>query len=64
MHKNIGKKDRWIRFGIGVLILVYAYWKMSWIALIGAVFCFFEALFSWCVFYQIIGKSSCPLHKK
>ena len=58
--KNIGKKDRLIRLGIAILLLGYAYWKSSWIALGGAVFVFLEAAMSWCIFYQLIGKNSCP----
>ena len=64
IKKNIESPGRWLRCGIGVLLLVYAYWKMSWLALAGAAFTFFESYMSWCVVYQILGKSSCPLKKK
>jgi Protein of unknown function (DUF2892) len=39
-------------------------WTMSWIALIAGLFTLFEALMSWCVLYQILGKSECPVKKK
>ena len=42
---------------------VYAYWSGSWIALAAAIFTGFEALFSWCVVYQLLGKNSCPIHR-
>ncbi len=64
LKKNIGARDRWIRFALAVLLLVFAYWKMSWIALVASLFVFFESLMSWCVVYQLLGKSSCPIKKK
>lgn len=62
--KNINTWGRWFRGAIGILLLAYAYWKMSWIALIFGVFTIFEACMSWCVLYHILGKSSCPIKKK
>jgi hypothetical protein len=62
--KNINTQGRVIRFCIGILLLIYAYLEMSWIALGFALFTFFESLMSWCVFYQLIGKNSCPVKKR
>lgn len=64
LPKNIDSTGRLIRFVIGILLLLFAYWKMSWIALILALFVLFESLMSWCVVYQILGKNSCPIKKK
>lgn len=64
MKKNIGTKDRLIRLGISLILFALAYWKDSWILLFFALFTLFEALMSWCVLYQILGKSSCPIKKK
>lgn len=64
LKKNIGTTDRWIRFALAVLLLFYAYWQMSWIALVCSLFVFFESLMSWCVLYQILGKNSCPVKRK
>jgi hypothetical protein len=61
MRKNIGTVDRLIRLGVAVALFVYAYKKMSWLAFFGGVFVFCEALFSWCILYQLLGKNSCPL---
>jgi len=61
MHKNIGTTDRLIRLAIAIALLIYAWWAGSWIALAFSLFTFYEALASWCVFYQLIGKSSCPI---
>ncbi|MBS0603546.1 MAG: DUF2892 domain-containing protein [Verrucomicrobia bacterium] len=64
LPKNIDASGRWIRGSIGILLLTYAYAKMSWIALIFGLFTLFEAAFSWCIVYHILGKSSCPIKKK
>ena len=61
MKKNMGKKDKTIRLIIAVALLAYAAWQGSWLALIGAAFVFFEYFMSWCVFYALIGKNSCPM---
>ncbi|MBA3958397.1 MAG: DUF2892 domain-containing protein [Parachlamydiaceae bacterium] len=61
MKKNIGLTDRLLRLGVAVLLLGMAWWWSSWILLLFSLFTFFEALASWCVIYQIIGKNSCPL---
>jgi hypothetical protein len=65
--KNIGLTDRLIRVGIGLVLMILAFFSSGWLALIfslSALFCFFEGMMSWCLFYQLIGKSSCPLNKK
>jgi hypothetical protein len=64
LPKNIDNTGRWIRCAIGILLLGFAYWKMSWILLILALFVLFESLMSWCVVYHILGKNSCPIKKK
>jgi hypothetical protein len=60
MKKNIGTPDRLIRLVIALALLGLAYWRGSWILLLASLFVFFEVYFSWCLFYQIIGKNSCP----
>ncbi len=64
MKKNIDTTGRIIRGTIGISLLGIAYWKMSWIVLLAGAFTLFEALMSWCIFYQMIGKSSCPRSKR
>lgn len=64
MKKNIGTKDRLLRAGFGVILLVLAWWLdnwVSWIVLLAALFTFYEAIASWCVVYHFLGKSSCPI---
>jgi hypothetical protein len=60
MKKNIGKPDRILRLIVGLILLALAYWNMSWILLLAGIFTLFEALMSWCILYQILGKNSCP----
>ncbi len=64
MSKNIGTKDRLIRLSIAIFLFIFAWWQSSWIALLFALFTLYEALASWCVFYQLIGKNSCPINHK
>jgi Protein of unknown function (DUF2892) len=61
MKKNIGTSDRLVRLALGMALLLFAWWQSSWIALGVALFTFYEALAGWCILYQLLGKSSCPL---
>jgi hypothetical protein len=63
LTKNLNTSGRLLRLAIAILFLAYAYWNGSWIALAASLFTAFEALFSWCVLYQLLGKNSCPIHK-
>ncbi|MEI8366698.1 MAG: DUF2892 domain-containing protein [Parachlamydiaceae bacterium] len=63
MKKNIGVTDRLIRLVIAVALLLFAVWQSSWIALLFSLFTFYEALASWCIFYQLIGRNSCPINQ-
>jgi hypothetical protein len=62
--KNIDTAGRVLRLVVGLALLVYAYLYMSWIALILGLFTLFESAMSWCIMYQLLGKSSCPIKKK
>lgn len=64
MQKNIGPADRVIRALIGLFFLMGAWVYSSWILLAVALFCFYEAIASWCLMYQLMGKSSCPIDKE
>jgi Protein of unknown function (DUF2892) len=64
MKKNIGTTDRLIRFIIALALFAYAWWEKSWIAFGLGLFTLYEAMASWCILYQILGKNSCPLDKK
>ena len=64
LQKNIGCYDRLIRLTIAIGLLVAAYWYWSLLLLVMALFTFFETFMSWCLFYQLLGKSSCPIDLK
>lgn len=60
--RNIGKSDRLLRAGIGIGLFLWVV-TTSWspITLFISGFCLFEAIFSWCAFYQALGKNTCPI---
>ena len=60
--KNIGNKDKLVRIGFGIILLLIAIstsWSPTLLFVSG--FCFFEALFSWCGLYAALGQSTCPI---
>jgi hypothetical protein len=62
VNKNIGKGDRFIRFLIGVGLILWAIttsWSPILIFLSG--FAIFEAIFSWCGLYAALGRNTCPI---
>ncbi|MEY4602658.1 MAG: hypothetical protein RL292_599 [Candidatus Parcubacteria bacterium] len=60
--QNIGKPDRLLRLAIGVGLLLWAI-TTTWspILIFFSGFVFFESIFSWCAFYQAIGKNTCDI---
>lgn len=60
--KNIGTSDRILRLIFGILLLAFAWWQTTWLAFAFALFTFYEALTSWCVFFHLIGKNTCPVN--
>uniref|UniRef100_A0A7C4TJD9 DUF2892 domain-containing protein n=1 Tax=candidate division WWE3 bacterium TaxID=2053526 RepID=A0A7C4TJD9_UNCKA len=68
MKKNIGTKDRIFRLILGILCFVGIYFASNDIfkgaLFIFGLFCFFQATFSWCAFYALIGKNTCPIEKQ
>ena len=65
MKKNIGTLDRIVRFVIGAACLVAIAFVTPLAAkiVLGAagLFCLYEAIASWCLFYQLIGRTTCPV---
>ncbi len=68
MKKNIGIIYRLIRLGLGIILLILGYLKgggwVSWTLVAIAAFMVFEAVFSWCLYYQLTGKNTCPYNNK
>jgi hypothetical protein len=59
---NIGTSDRLLRFSIfAVLFLTAVTTTWNGIYIFVAGFCLFEAIFSWCVLYALMGKNTCPI---
>lgn len=63
--KNIGVGGRILRASLGIILLALALISDTWqpVLLFFSGFCFFEALFSWCGFFALIGKRSCSIKK-
>lgn len=61
MKPNIGTYDRIARFIIGVVLISLALIFKSAFMALGGLFSIYEAVSSWCVFYQILGKNTCSI---
>jgi len=61
MKKNIGTADRIFRAIVFIVLFGLAWWWHSWIIAVFGLFAAYEALASWCVLYQLLGKNSCPI---
>ncbi|KAF3361859.1 Uncharacterized protein PHSC3_001626 [Chlamydiales bacterium STE3] len=64
LTKNLSRNGRILRLAIASILLTYAIWQSSWIALIFALFTLFETFMSWCVLYQILGINECPVEPR
>ncbi|MCH9811261.1 DUF2892 domain-containing protein [bacterium] len=64
MKKNMGLPDRIVRLVIALLLFAYGVWQGSWIAYFIGLFVVFEYAFSWCIVYQLMGKSTCKYKPK
>lgn len=60
--RNIGLLDRGVRLTIGIVLVVYAIWFGSWIAMLFAGYSIYEAFSKWCGFYALIGRNTCPIN--
>lgn len=58
---NINKNGRVIRGAIGFALILFYFFLSKPVLLFFAGFTFFEAVFSWCGFYALLGKNTCPL---
>jgi hypothetical protein len=59
---NIGKPDKALRYSIAIVLLGLGVYANSFIILFFSGFALFEALFSWCGFYALFGKNTCPIN--
>ena len=58
---NIGKFDRAIRYLFALVLLYFGLINQSNTLLFFSGFCFFEAIFSWCGFYALLGRNTCEI---
>lgn len=66
MKKNIGTLDRILRLAFGVILIAVAFAVVNvlWlkiVLLVLAAFSFYQAVTSWCLLYQLMGKNTCPI---
>ena len=61
MKPNIGTKDRIARLIIGVVLISLALIYKSAFMALGGLFSIYEAVSSWCVFYQLLGRNTCKV---
>jgi hypothetical protein len=65
MKKNIGRKDRIIRFVIGMILLLLITFTdnrfIQWFLFLLVLTSFFEALAGRCFVYALLGKNTCPV---
>lgn len=61
MKQNIGTNDRIIRLIIGVVLISLAIVSKSTFMALAGLFSLYEAVTSWCVFYQLLGRNTCPI---
>lgn len=60
--KNIGKKDRIVRFVLGIFLLILGLISWNPLTLFFSGFCFYEAAATWCGFYAITGTNTCKIN--
>lgn len=65
-QKNIGTPDRVVRGVLGIIIAGYGIFGthtllVTILLLLLAGLCIYQALAGWCLWYQIIGKNTCPV---
>jgi hypothetical protein len=58
---NIGKPDKILRLSIAFILLMVGIYTNNFLILFFSGFALFEALFSWCGFYALLGKNTCPI---
>lgn len=60
MKKNVGKTDSYIRYGVGVVLVVLAIVWTWWLA-IPAVIAFATGYFGTCGLYSLFGINTCKI---
>ncbi len=62
MKKNVGSVDQWIRWIIGIVLILWGVFGLTgagkWVAIIIGLIPIITALLGWCPLYQLIGVST------
>jgi len=61
VEKNVGKNDSYLRYSIGIVLLVVAYVLSSWWLVIPAALAFATGFFGICGIYKIFGINTCKI---
>lgn len=61
LEKNLNKTGRLIRFGFALVLFMASIYYKNLTLLFAAAFVLIEALFSWCIVYQLLGINKCKL---
>ncbi len=64
LQKNIGNRDKALRAIIALILFALSYHYHSLILFLCGAFVVFEVTFSWCAFYQLIGRNTHRKQKK
>lgn len=68
LAKNVGTTDRYIRIGLGALLLlafiINPSGSYSWLYIVGAVVALATGLLNFCGLYRVFGISTCQLNNK
>ncbi len=64
MKQNVGEVDRWVRYVLGVVLVIVGYSQMLWWLMIVGVIVFLTGVFRRCGAYTLLGVSTCPVESK
>lgn len=64
MKQNVGEIDRYVRFALGVVLVVVGYMQMMWWLVAVGVVAFLTGLFRRCGAYTLLGVSTCKIEPK
>lgn len=61
MKRNVGKNDSYLRYSIGIVLLIVAYVLSSWWLVIPAAIAFVTGYLGVCGIYKIFGINTCKI---
>lgn len=61
MKQNVGEVDRYVRFALGVVLIVVGYMQMTWWLVAIGIVVFLTGWFRRCGAYTLFGVSTCKV---